>query len=251
MKKTDKKSKKRRLLPIVLLLLMVSFSAVSCAKLPSETEAKETETAEMEEMKEPEETKQPVETEAVTESEFPMRLENGALEIASIFQYSGPNPDAGWEEKENIGALELKNTSERYLTSAQITVLLSDGETLQFAAADIPAGQTAWVFESGNGTYQLDKECAKVEVQAEFSDDAGLYTGDIQAAGEGMTLTLTNNTEKDIQKIQVRCHILFNDVYFGGSSYVYPVEQIAAGKSTDIMAFDCIIGDAQAVWIGK
>lgn len=168
-----------------------------------------------------------------------------------MFQYTGANPDCQWQEGEDIGAMVLVNRSERYLRSAELKAGLSNGECLRFLVSDIPPGQTVWVFEAGNGIYPVSESCVSVEGNAEFSDDAGVFPGKVTARAEGMTLTLTNTTEERLEKLTVRCHILFNEVYFGGITYSYPLESIPVGESAAVVAEDCIMGEAAAVWIGS
>lgn len=182
--------------------------------------------------------------------EFPVMLENGDLEINSVFQYTGANPDFQWEEGEDIGALVLINRSERYLKTADISVKLSNGEKLQFKVSDIPSGGTAWLYELENGVYPVTEYCVSAKGNAKFSKDTGLSEEQVTVKAEGMKLTLTNNTEKDLNDLIVKCHILFNEAFFGGNTYSYPVEKIPAGESVEVDAPDCILGDAKAVWIG-
>lgn len=183
--------------------------------------------------------------------EFPYALEDGALEINSVFQYTGANPDCMWEEGENTGAIVLVNRSEKYLEKAEIAVTLSNEDVLRFQVSDIPAGETAWVFEMENGVYPVSEYCVSAEGKAKFSKDKGLTSEKVAARAEGMTLELSNSTDKDLQNLTVRCHILFNDAYFGGTTYSYQVENIPAGGSTTVEATDCFLGEATAVWIGS
>lgn len=228
----------------VLLLLLLLMMVTGCAKRPSETEASTSSESPVTA------TQTPTEPTAPPELEFPFMLEDGALEISSAFQYSGPNPDCGWEEKENIGALVLVNRSDKYLTETNITVTLSNEETLQFAATDIPPGQTVWVFESENKVFSPEEQCIAAEGEAKFSDDTGLSADEVTAEAQSIALTLTNNTDSDMKDLTVRCHILFDGVYFGGTAYSYPVEAIPAGGNVIVEAMDCFLGDAAAVWIG-
>lgn len=233
--------KLRWILPVVALLVMIS----GCAKQTSDTEPDTTAPAEQST-----EVQAAVEPTAPPELEFPYLLEGGALEVSSAFQYSGPNPDCQWEEEEDLGALALVNRSERYLEKAKITVILSNEATLQFNVYDIPAGQTVWAFESENQKYPVEEHCIAMECEAQFADDLRLSADEVSTEAAGTTITLTNNTDKDMQNLTVRCHILFDEVYFGGSSYSYPVENIPAGGNATVEAMDCFLGDAAVVWVG-
>lgn len=183
------------------------------------------------------------------EVEFPIMLEKDQLEVNSVFQYTGANPDCEWQEGENIGALTLINHSERYLKSAELKVKLSNGETLHFTVTDIPTGKTAWLFEVENGVFPLDEYCVSVDAKAKYTKDTGLEG--VTAEATGPQVTLTNTTGEDLENLTVWCHTLFNDAYFGGTVHSYPVERISKGDTAELMAVDCILGDAEVVRVEK
>lgn len=237
----NKFSRMRRFALFAVLIMLLT----GCAKNTSQTE---------ESMMKPillKETEEETEEESSPECEFPYLLEDGALEVHSVFPYSGPNPDCQWMEAEDIGSIELVNQSGKYLNEAKLTLMLADGEALSFTVQDIRPGQSVWAFEQENKTYPQKAVCSAISCEAEFTDEAGWDTDKITAEGKGMVLTLTNHTDSELQDVQVRCHILMTGICFGGTAYGYPAGNIAAGASTKIMADDCIIGDVTAAWIGN
>lgn len=181
---------------------------------------------------------------------FPVMLENDKLELNSAFQYTGANPDNGWEEGENIGAIVLINRSDEYMTEANITLTLSNEEKLDFTVTELPPGKTVWAFEPGNKEYPISEFVTEATGKAKFTKDLGLGAKEITSHGESTSLTLTNTTEKEYSNLTVKCHILFDDAYFGNSIYEYPVESLPANGEVTIDAVDCILGDAEASWIG-
>ena len=69
----------------------------------------------------PTETGQPAETAGVPmDVSFPYALEDDGLELTSLFQYTGSNPDCGWAEGTDVGAVTslVHSTSQVELTRA-------------------------------------------------------------------------------------------------------------------------------------
>lgn len=179
--------------------------------------------------------------------QFPYTLENGSLEISSLFQYSGMNPDFENATGDNIGAIELVNRSQEFLSSVEIVLDMADGSQLRFLAADIPAGQTAWVFADGNGSYAAPSVgCLSASCTAQFAGEVPVPQG-VDISVQGMDVTITNNTAQELPAMEVSCHCLFSDVYFGGRVYIYSTEPVAPGQSVSLTAFDCYLGDAVPV----
>lgn len=189
------------------------------------------------------------ETEGPAALQLPYAFENGGLEITSLFQYSGFNPDCGWEEGTNVGAVILANKSEKYLETLDLTLIMTDGTALSFAIADIPAGKTVWAFECGNQEMDSAAGILEVQYQAKFREDAGLAPELVTVSAEEMNITLTNVSAEDLTGLAVRCHGVLDDAYFGGASYTYSVETIPAGGSAVVFAEDCFLGETEATLV--
>lgn len=174
---------------------------------------------------------------------YPYDLADGRLQITSMFQYTGLNPDADFEEGENIGAIVLTNVSQDYLEDLTVTAAISDGTTLTFRVFDLPAGQTVWAFAEGNGVLDLKAVCVQIESQSSFTQDPGPLGTNVTAEVQGTEVRLTNTSDSTISAGELRCHMVLNDIYFGGTSYAYPVSAIPAGESVAVTAADCILGE--------
>lgn len=183
--------------------------------------------------------------------EFPYALENGKLEVSSLFQYSGDNPDCGDEMGEETGALAVTNLSEQHLTCARFTAELADGTQLRFEVTDIPAGQTVWAFEAENTAYDLENTCLSIRCEASFEDVSPLAEDSLTTEVSGTSVTLTNVSGEELTNLTVYCHCWFNEVNFGGLTYAYPVSSIPAGESVEIQAEECYLGEAAVVRVSK
>lgn len=183
--------------------------------------------------------------------EFPYALENGKLEVSSLFQYSGDNPDCGDEMGEDTAALAVTNLSEQHLTCARFTAELADGTQLRFEVTDIPAGQTVWAFEAENTAYDLENTCLNMSCEASFEDVPPLAEDSLETEVSGTSVTLTNVSGAELTNVTVYCHCWFNEVNFGGLTYAYPVSSIPAGESVEIQAEECYLGEAAVVRVSK
>lgn len=176
--------------------------------------------------------------------ELPLLLEDGKLEVSSLFRYSGMNPDCGLEEGEDIASLSFTNTAQAHLASVLFTVVLTDGTEYHFAAADVPAGTNVMAFETGNAAYDGSVPCASVTCSAVFEDSAPLMEEALTVSVDGIAVTLTNQTGGDLENLVIDCHTLFDGSCFGGLTYSYPVECVTAGGSVTLQAEDCFLGEA-------
>ncbi|MGM9637441.1 MAG: hypothetical protein ACI3YK_05575 [Eubacteriales bacterium] len=181
---------------------------------------------------------------------IPCLLEDGKLQVSSLFQFTGMNPDADGQMGENIATLELVNNSDEYLSEAEISVVLSDGTTLQFAVTDLPSGKTVWAFEKLCGTCpDGTPDISSITCTADFADTVPAFPDGLIVNAEDIALSLTNTGTADLTNLTVCCHCNFSDVYFGGITYAYTVDRIPAGETVTVTAVDCFLGEAEVVRI--
>lgn len=180
--------------------------------------------------------------------ELPYDLEGGDLRIISLFQTDALNPDCDNAEGVDLASVELVNLSDKYLEEARLTIVLSDDTALEFLVQDLPAGMTVWAFETGNQSIADDAKCETIDCAAQFLDAQPLMSG-ISTEANGASLTVTNQTGADIAVLTLRIHCLFENVYFGGKSTEYTIDNLANGASAEITAAECFMGTAQAASI--
>ena len=182
---------------------------------------------------------------------FPCLLAEDSLSCTSLFQYSGDNPDCGGQAGEEIASLAVTNQSEKHLASAKLTAKLADGTKRVFQLADIPAGQTVWVFAQDNGSFTSSNTCKELKCEASFAEEPPFLADQVAVEAEGISVTLTNLTDEDLAGLTVYCHCLFDGTYFGGLTYAYPVDGIPAGESVTIQAEECYLGEAAVVRVTR
>lgn len=179
--------------------------------------------------------------------QLPILAEDGKIEIASIFQFDGINPDSEKQDGEGIAAITLTNRSEDYLASVTVRMAFADGTEHTFWAYGIPAGKTVMAFSVDHLPLSDGSACVGIHTECSFektqNDDR------LEVSVSAMSITLSNVTDKELTNIVVYCHDVFDDKYFGGIVYMYTVDKIPAGESTTITASDSLMGVIDVVQI--
>ena len=172
--------------------------------------------------------------------DFPVSLEGGALMLDSLFPFEGFNPDCGNLEGSKTAAVLIRNTSERYLKSATVRVALEDGSIITFAASDLPPGKELLAFSVENAELEDTSHCVGVQAETVF-EDACVPEG-IAVGIDGLTVTVTNESQTEINRMDVLCHGSFGTAYYGGVTYVYTIEKLEPGESISTMVSECLLG---------
>ena len=247
--------RKQRKLWIVLILAIVVILGVviavnqSSSKQESSTEKSE-ENEEASKVTEAAEDAAEEDTEETDEGlAFPYLLEEEQIQVDSLFQYSGINPDAENAECEDVAAIQMKNNSEQYLESAEVSVELSDGTAYSFVVQDIPAGKSVIVFESGNTSYDGKTGVAFIEAKTVYSSEAGVKEDEVKVTSDDNGVQISNISGDAIGTMKVKYHCVMDDMYFGGISSETEVDGLAAGESTAVDTSESILGDADVVSI--
>lgn len=179
--------------------------------------------------------------------EFPYLLDEGKVEVTSMFQYSGMNPDCNNEMQDNIVALSFTNTSSEYLKSIILKAVLKDETSVIFEAFDIPAGKSVMVFSKENIAWNTKNKCMELTAECEFETEVSTIENKIIVETEETNVIIENNSEEELNNLIVYCHCLLEEDYYGGLSYSYPIEKISVGEKITIDASDCYMGEATVV----
>ena len=178
---------------------------------------------------------------------FPIALENGNLTVNSVFSYTGINPDSGNQEGDDLATIMLKNTSEAYLEQAVIRATLLDGTECTFVVTDLPAGKSTMAFATGNEALAQENSCVSLSCEASFTE---LEPWDqLSVSTVGTTVTLQNNSDKDLTNIDVYCRDVFGESYFGGITYKQTISNLPANQSATVDVTDSLLGMVEVVRI--
>lgn len=179
--------------------------------------------------------------------DFPAKLEDTKLEIESLFSFSGINPDSGNQEGDDLATILLKNTSETYLEQAVIRATLLDGTECTFVVTDLPAGKSTMAFATGNEALAQENSCVSLSCEASFTE---LEPWDqLSVSTVGTTVTLQNNSDKDLTNIDVYCRDVFGESYFGGITYKHTISNLPANQSATVDVTDSLLGMVEVVRI--
>lgn len=228
---------------ILMLIAFVSFAACSDKKNGVE-KLENAEDIEIEE-----ESLASIEFEEEKGIDFPYELDDGNLVVNALFQSSIENPDCGNEYADDIASLEIVNQSGRFLESAVITLTMSDGAQMHMTMRDIPADQKVWVFENNNVSLTGEMVCVTMDCETNYLGQVPEVSHQIAVDVEGTTITIANQSEEIVSGVTVECHCLFDDVYYGGQTYNYPIDEISPGGAVVVEAEDCYLGTAEVVLI--
>ena len=143
----------------------------------------------------------------------------------------------------------MKNNSEQYLESAEVSVELTDGTAYSFVVQDIPAGKSVIAFESGNTSYDGKTGVAFIEAKTTYSSEAGVKEDEVKVTSDDNGVQISNISGDVIGTMKVKYHCVMDDMYFGGISSETEVDGLAAGESTAVDTSESILGDADVVSI--
>lgn len=180
---------------------------------------------------------------------FPYMLDNDQLQIDSLFQYSGVNPDAQNENSEDIASIQMTNNSAEYLETAEISVELTDGTIFSFEVQDIPAGKSVMAFDTTNAAYDGKTGVAFMDAKTTYSSDAGLKEEVVKITSDDNGIQLENISGEELGNMKVKYHCVLDDMYFGGISSETELAGIAAGEKAALDTSESILGDAEVVSI--
>lgn len=249
-----KKKKPVALIAAVVLVVVIVLAAFALFVMPrllyqlsggEDGEPVQTEPQSIQETDAPDAATEP----AASSITMPLALDGGQLEINSLFPFSGINPDCDNQEGEDIAAILLKNTSDTYLSQANISLTLADGSQVHFAVTNLPAGKSTMAFSTENLPLPADAACTGAACDAVYDDTAVTESDRVSAAVSGVTVTLTNTSGEAIPEIVVYCRSTLGEDSFGGITYQYTVTDLPAGGSATVNATDCILGMAEVVRI--
>lgn len=184
-------------------------------------------------------------------AELPMLLEEGKLEITSLFQFDGINPDCSNEEGRNIAAITLDNTTQVLLLEAKVTVQLADGSEIDFAVTNLPAGATAILLSRENLPLEKGAVCLSASCEALWSDTTQTVPEGLEVTVDGMVVTVTNRSDREFPALNVYCRSSLGEEYFGGITYEYTIYNLSPNGSATILAADCVTGLAEVVRIAN
>lgn len=233
----------------VLVALALVLTLAGCGKTPVPEQTEPAAATSVSEVTETEPTgTESAETEPMAESlSFPYEVEG--LTVSSCFPSSVENPDFENRLAEDIATLEVTNTSDRFLERAELLVTLTDGRCIPFEITNLPAGMTAWAFAADNSVVATEPSLAGISCETSFLPQGQLMEAQVKVTVNDLEITVENISSEKLTGLALGCHCLFDNVYFGGLTYSYPVGDLEPGGQAVISAVECYLGSPEVVWI--
>lgn len=189
------------------------------------------------------------ETNQIEQVKFPLEIEKGAIVLESLFQSSISNPDNNDKIGENIASLELVNKSSKYISKIKLKLTLSDKQNLYFEATDIPAYKKIWFFDLKNTVLKDGVVCTDFSYDVEYLSGNQLLNDNVHISATETIVEVKNMTDEELKKLRIKFHCLFDDVYFGGKTYTYSIENLKVNETKTVDVVECYLGTAEAVLV--
>lgn len=194
----------------------------------------------------------PATTEAPTEpTHSNVVAGNNGIVCGEYSLFTGQFPEDGRDELvENVAAILVTNTSDRFLDLATITFDI-DGQTATFSATGLPSGASAWVMEASRMTATDSSVFTYRDCVTAFRDDVVDTTPKITITADGNMLTATNHTSETLTNVCVYYKTVHTDGnFFGGITYLASFGDLAPGASVETLAGHFDAEDSLIVRIG-
>lgn len=176
---------------------------------------------------------------------FPCELDKG-LKANNLFPSDILNPDCNWEQGYDVASLEIKNTSDKHIKKAEITVSLISGEKLVFVVEELPKGASVWAFETSNTALPKDFKCVNIKTDISVCEPS-LMEDELSLAHNGISVGFSNLTDNEISGLKAAFHCLMDDIFYGGKAFRRDVGEIASHQSVTVNITECVFGNAQTV----
>ncbi|MBQ6570039.1 MAG: hypothetical protein IJL87_07265 [Clostridia bacterium] len=188
---------------------------------------------------------------------YPYSIKDGALKVNKFLKYDGYfTEDLSFSETNDALAIEIVNTSGKYIDAAVVTFLTDKQEEVSFWASHLAPGDVSILQEKNNTKYRDDLKLSFVDASIAYMDrkfDTGIadyISFKCTADEEGNNYAvIINNTQKTINDVKVWYKRNIDDVFIGGYTYILSFDELKPGETMFINAkffnTDCIIVDAQ------
>ena len=151
--------------------------------------------------------------------------------------YSGPYVEDRTDKKvENVAVVLITNKSDRYLDIAILSCRIN-GKDAEFKVTGLPAGESAWVLESGGMQVSQIPEVEFVDSVVAHRDGVVSQSGELRVTSQGNTLQVTNESDRKLYNVYVYYKVVHSDGNFlGGITYGVGFGDLEPGQSGEIPA---------------
>jgi hypothetical protein len=179
----------------------------------------------------------PAQTEPAASGALPELVSGSELRVQALVQYEGAYwEDGTGEYVSNVAALMLYNPSDADVSCGQVFLMLQDQEYV-FEFTYLPAGGRLLVPEKNRLPYVRERvtHCRTGEM---VFDNFGAEDKGLRLTPNGLSgILLENTTQETMDQVTVlyKLYLAEQDVYLGGTTYAYTVENLSPGEIREII----------------
>ncbi len=173
-------------------------------------------------------------------------LESEYLVLSSLYTSTIKNPDCDNTYQEEIPTIEVTNTSGQYLLEAAFSAEMSDGSELTFLLKDLPAGETAEIFDSENHSLESGVTCIQISCTSEKYLEGSALPEGLTIEASGSDAIITNNSGEALSGATVVYRCSMGEQYLGGVSYETSIDILDAGASYQV-SDENLMGEVRVV----
>ncbi len=176
-----------------------------------------------------------------------------ALTVEKIFEYSGAFvEDGSFEEKTDVAAIKVKNTSDKNIQLARIFITTTAKE-LFFEITTLPAGAVVTVLEKNAQTLTEDEEFTdfRVENRVDFQATLTLHEDSFLVQANDKTINIKNICETEFTS-DIYVYYKNKDAdgnYFGGITFRTKADGLKPGEIKQLPASHFMKTDSEVMFV--
>jgi len=166
-----------------------------------------------------------------------LAVQGADITVQKVSAYSGAYFEDGSDEQvENIMCITVKNNGTEDYQLVDLTVTDKAGNAYTFRITTLLKGETMTVLESGRAAYVkgLKAESITTENVAVFEAAPTICDDVLTMMASGNSVTVCNDSDKDLNNIYVYYKSFDGDVAVGGITYRFSVSELPAGESATV-----------------
>lgn len=178
---------------------------------------------------------------------FPYVAEERDIQVMSLIQFDGPNIDEDGYMGENIAGLQVKNISDKYISEADIELVMENGASYHFMIQDLPNEAVTTALEKSSRTYDKREICTDIKTSVK-TEDISMREDAVDIQTDGTEIIVANISQNPTGDMTVIYRYLAGDSYIGGRSYKITVPPLEPGESykyedtTGVMGLPYVVG---------
>ncbi len=171
--------------------------------------------------------------------------------VSAMGSYTGKFVEDGSDEAvENICAVVIKNTGDKPIQYATVTLTAEDSIQYTFVLSTLPAGCSALVLETEKKACTSELQTCSVSAEVTECEQLSIQEDKVKVTFDGELLHLENLTDTDFRAVYVRYkNYTAGNVYTGGITYNASFDNVCAGESYEYDSAHFYTGGSQVLMV--